>query len=227
MDTFQAPRSRRIWRRLLRWGFRLLYNEMAFTYDTVSRVVSLGQWRDWQRAALDYLNVPPGCAVLELAHGTGDLEIDLYAAGYHPVGVDLSRAMGRIARRKLRRRGLPARLVRARAQALPFAASSFPAVVSTFPTEFIVEPATLSELHRVLAADGRLVVVVNGLLTQRGAVEEALEFAYRATGQRGPWPGDIEGRFARAGFAIRVVEHPLERSVVSLLVATKTPPART
>lgn len=221
MSTVHPSPLRRAWTRLLRLGFRLLYNEMAFTYDTVSRVVSLGQWRDWQRVALEHLDAPPGAAILELAHGTGDLQIDLLAAGFGPVGVDVSRAMGRIARRKLRGRALPARLVRARAQALPFAANSFPAAVSTFPTEFIVDPATLAELARVLAPGGRLVVVVNGLLTRRGVAEEALEFAYRATGQRGPWPGDIEGRFADAGFAFARVDHPLDGSLVSLIVATK------
>ncbi|MCZ7544410.1 MAG: hypothetical protein M5R40_13175 [Anaerolineae bacterium] len=41
----------RLWWALVRFGFRLLYNELAFTYDLVSRVVSLGQWRAWQRAA--------------------------------------------------------------------------------------------------------------------------------------------------------------------------------
>ena len=109
---------------------------------------------------------------------------------------------------------------------LPFAANSFPAAVSTFPTEFIVDPATLAELARVLAPGGRLVVVVNGLLTRRGVAEEALEFAYRATGQRGPWPGDIEGRFADAGFAFARVDHPLDGSLVSLIVATKQGPKR-
>ena len=43
-----APQSRpqnsleKTWWSLIRFGFRLLYNEMAFTYDTVSWVVSLG-----------------------------------------------------------------------------------------------------------------------------------------------------------------------------------------
>jgi hypothetical protein len=46
-----------LWWRLVRFGFRLLYNEMAFTYDAVSAVVSLGEWRSWQRAALNFL--PP------------------------------------------------------------------------------------------------------------------------------------------------------------------------
>ena len=101
-----------LWWRLVRFGFRLLYNEMAFTYDWVSYAVSLGEWRCWQRAALKHLNVQSGARILELAHGTGNLQIDLHALGYHVLGYDLSPYMGQIAQRKLNAHHLPARLAR-------------------------------------------------------------------------------------------------------------------
>src|SRR5258708_2084067 len=121
------------WWSLVHFGFRLLYNEMAFTYDTVSWIVSLGEWRSWQRAALKQLNVSPGAVVLEIAHGTGNMQIDLRTAGLQSVGVDFSSYMGGIASRKLVRHRIAFRLARARAQALPFPDASFPAVVSTLP----------------------------------------------------------------------------------------------
>lgn len=224
-DTTQRSAATKAWWRLVRFGFRLLYNELAFTYDTVSAVVSLGQWREWQRAALPHLAASPGATVLELAHGTGNFQIDLRAAGYRPVALDLSRTMGRLADRKLRRWGARPALVRARAQALPFPDGRFPAVVSTFPTEFIVAPATLGEVYRVLQPGGRLVVVFGGLLTGQGPVAEGLEFAYRVTGQRAPWPVDVEGRLAAAGFVARLAQEDLPRSTVLLVVAEKTAPA--
>src|SRR5512144_2064080 len=108
---------------LLRFGFRLLYNELAWTYDFVSWSVSMGQWRAWQRTALPYLY---GGRVLEVGHGTGNMLLDLLSLGFTPVGLDLSRGMGRIARRKLRRVSgtrAPAAplapLVRGRVEALP------------------------------------------------------------------------------------------------------------
>lgn len=215
------PLPLRVWRRLVRFGFRLLYNEMAFTYDLVSQIVSLGEWRCWQRAALSHLDVAPGARVLEIAHGTGNLQLDLRAAGLHSVGLDLSRAMGRIARRKLTRRGIMPALVRGRAQALPFPNGSFPAVLSTFPTEFIVDPATLAEVYRVLQPGGRLVFVPNGTLTGGGPARQGLELAYRATGQRGPWPPGVEARFEDAGFALTAAKVLCKRSYATVLIATK------
>lgn len=209
------------WWRLVKFGFRLLYNEMAFTYDAVSWIVSLGEWRSWQRAALKHLKVEPGQQVLELAHGTANLQIDLHAAGIPSIGLDFSPYMGAIARRKLSRRGIPFRLVRARAQALPFPDGTFAAVVSTFPTEFIVDPATIAEVYRVLKPGGRLVFVPNGQLTGGGVARQGLEVAYRATGQRGPWPNHIEERFTGTGFILMQAVEPCRISVAQVVIAQK------
>jgi ubiquinone/menaquinone biosynthesis C-methylase UbiE len=177
------------WWRLVRWGFHLLYNQMAFTYDVVSKVVSLGAWRCWQRAALKHIGTPADCPrVLEVAHGTGDLQSDLKRAGYHTVGYDLSASMGRIACRKLHRQGLTPLLTRGFAQALPFPADHFDAVVTTFPSEFIIDPLTLREVWRVLKADGRMVIVPGALFTARGLPQRVLDWLYRITGQRETGP---------------------------------------
>lgn len=210
----------RIWWGLVRFGFRLLYNELAFAYDAVAWLASLGEWWRWQRTALNHLTAPPGATVLELAHGTGDFQRALRRAAYRTVALDLSLAMGRLAHRKLRRSHLPAPLVRGRGQALPFADRRFPAVISTFPTEFIVAPETLAEIYRVLAPGGRLIVVFTGVLTG-GAARNALDLAYRVTGQRGPWPDTILSRVEAAGFHAQIVVEALPRSAALLLIADK------
>jgi ubiquinone/menaquinone biosynthesis C-methylase UbiE len=213
----------KLWWRLVRFGFRLLYNECAFTYDWVSWLVSLGAWRCWQRASLKHLNVAPGDGlILELAHGTGNLQIDLQTAGYRTIGFDLSPHMGRIAGRKLRGAGLSARLVRGMAQQLPFNDGAFAAVVSTFPTNFIVMPETLREVNRVLAHGGRLVIVPNGVLTTGGVTEKGIEWLYRITGQHGEGGNaSLADFFTPYGFDATMVQETCPRSIAQVIIAQK------
>lgn len=209
------------WWRLVRLGFRLLYNEMAWTYEGVSWVVSLGKWRTWQRTALKHLP-PPTAFVLELAHGTGNLQLDLHAAGYQCAGLDLSRTMGIIARRKLKRNHIVAPLVRGAGQALPLANASFDAVVSTFPTPFIFDHETLHEIYRVLKPNGRLVIVINGLLTSNNIASKSLEWAYRITGQRDQGQLTLDDIFANTGFSVQFISEPCPRSIAQLIIADKS-----
>lgn len=209
------------WWGLVRFGFRLLYYELAWTYDVVSKVVSLGKWRIWQRTGIAYLNVEPGALILELAHGTGDMQIDLANGGYRTIGLDLSPYMGHLAARKVRRAGHLARLVRGSAFYLPLPDEAFAGVFSTFPTEFFIQSSTLQEVSRVLVPGGRFVIVVNGLLTGSGLVSRLLEWLYRITGQRGPWPEEPLRNFEEAGFSHELIEVNVERSQVLILVATK------
>jgi ubiquinone/menaquinone biosynthesis C-methylase UbiE len=211
------------WWALVRFAFRLLYNELAFTYDWVSKFVSFGAWRCWQRQALAHLAPVSGPFVLELAHGTGDLQLDLHAAGYRTVGYDLSPAMGRIAHAKLKRKGIAADLVRGTAGRLPFADTTFSAVISTFPTDFIVAPDTLREVHRVLRADGRLIIVPNAVFTGGGVSKNMLDWLYRITGQRGDTQYDVRPYFEPHGFAVQVVQMPCPRSLVTVVIAQKKP----
>ena len=146
-----------LWQRLVAFGFRLLYNELAWLYDPVSWLTSLGRWRRWQRTALAYL--PPAGRVLEVAPGPGHLLAELAGAGYQVAGLDLSPAMLRLARRRLAHWRFDVALCRGRAQALPFAAECFDAVVLTFPTPFVYQAEFLAGLARILRSPGRLVVV--------------------------------------------------------------------
>ncbi len=213
---------RRLWFSLVRLGFHLLYNEMAFTYDHVSRIVSLGAWNCWQRAGIDFLCDPGDVPVLELAHGTGDLQLDLYDAGYRAVGCDLSPFMGRIASHKLRRFELPDCLLRARAQQLPFSDGSFAAVIATFPTDFIIEPDTLREVHRVLVPCGSFVIVASGVFVGQGILKRLLEWAYQITGQRRRTNLDMSAYFSGYGFSAEMIEADCPGSRALIILAQKS-----
>lgn len=223
---------RKLWIALVRLGFRLLYQEMAWTYDAVSWLVSLGEWRRWQATALPYVQ---GRTVLELGHGPGHLLFSLQSVNYAMFGVDLSPQMGRMAQRRLRKYRLPANLVRAKAQALPFKPAYFDTIISTFPTDYIVDAETLAAVHRVMKANGRFIVVPEGHLTGRGTLHRIIDWLFRITGQRDGtfsvdeaqnWPHPdlwepFRQRFETAGFSLEIEHITLARSVATLFIAQK------
>src|SRR5512139_2655394 len=102
--TGLCPMKNTLPRRLVRFGFHLLYYELAFTYDAVAWLVSLGQWQAWGRTVLKRVRGP---RVLEIGHGPGHLLIALARSGHlQPVGIDLSPQMIRLARRNIRQAGV-------------------------------------------------------------------------------------------------------------------------
>lgn len=192
-------RTDRVRATLCKLAFESLYGPLAWAYDWVSHTFFLGQWRLWQRAAIPHII---GERVLEVGMGTGNLQIDLARAGLQAWGVDLSPQMLRRAAGKARRLGLtPLRACRARAQALPFSSAYFDSIVCTFPSEYIIDPMTLSELSRVLRPGGRLVVVPGGWLKPRGVQGKAFEGVARVVYgcKRAPGEADIEAVVGQAG----------------------------
>ena len=215
-------------KRIWRFGFRLLYNECAFSYDMVSAAVSLGRWRSWQRSALAFLPAPEAGLALELAPGTGDLQIDLLSAGYRTVALDLSPSMARLAQRKLARHGLPAALARGDAARLPFQSSSVAALVCTFPTSFILQPQTLTEVERVLKREGRAVVVLAGFLSGRSLVRRLIRSLYRLSGQAYREINDeaIRELFKTPGLVADTRALRMEDSVAQIVILSKDPGER-
>ena len=133
--------------RLYVWATHRLYDELAWVYDVVSWCVSLGHWSGWRRAALEHVQ---GKRVLELGFGTGELLLEMAEHGLKPVGLDASAAMHQVTARKVARSGLEIPRVRGISQVMPFPDESFDSVVCTFPAEYILHPATLHEVARVL-----------------------------------------------------------------------------
>ncbi|GAB4568331.1 MAG: class I SAM-dependent methyltransferase [Anaerolineales bacterium] len=140
-------------RRFMQFFFHLLYHPFAFTYDLVAWVVSFGKWKDWVFSIFPLIE---GTRILELGHGPGHLQRFLLDRGLNPVAIDESTQMGHLARRRL---GVKQKLVRGLSQSLPYPSGYFDTVVSTFPSEYIFDGRTLSEIKRVLRNSGRLIVL--------------------------------------------------------------------
>jgi len=229
-------RLKEYWVRLLRFGFHLLYNQLAWTYDTVSWLVSFGAWRNWQRAALPYIQGP---YVLEIAHGPGHMLLALYDAGYQVMGIDLSPQMVALSRKRLKKAGAGVPLLQGAAQKLPLRSAHFDSVLVTFPTEFLLAPESLSAMNHVLKENGRLIVVPEAQFTGSSLPQRFIEWLFTVTGQRhqrrpsqkAPAPDQLNSRwdalcaqFLSAGFQLDVHTITLQQSQVTLLLAQKTSP---
>lgn len=207
----------RFWYRFVKFAFRCLYNEFAWAYDLVSRIVSRGRWHDWQRAALPELR---GDRVLDVAFGTGDLLWDMVAKGYRCAGIDLSPHMAHITAKKFRRQEEKAPICRARAQELPFPDGIFDSLVATFPDHFILDPRAQHEMARVLVPGGRLVIVDSGHIVGDDPWSRFLNWAFMITVSPHAWE-EARRSFAHPLFAIERREILDEGSAVDVVVATK------
>jgi ubiquinone/menaquinone biosynthesis C-methylase UbiE len=202
----------------LKLSFRLLYNELAWTYEGVAWLVSFGQWAAWRRASMLFLKEGP---ILELGYGTGSLMADMTARRLAPVGLDLSPYMTRLARQRLLQQGTSLKLVRGEAQHLPFPDTSFANVVATFPTDYILDPETLAAIGRILQPGGCLIVAVMGYLQGPSPLRCFIDWLYQITGQREfPEPKPL-ARLREFGFNGRWEDVQHENARVRLLVAAR------
>ncbi len=174
-------------RALLRLFFYLLYHPFAWAYDLVAALVSFGKWREWVFSVLPYVE---GERVLELGHGPGHLQKALQEQGFSAFGLDLSRQMGALARQRL---GNTARLVQAKAQALPFPKQSFACLIATFPSEYILDRSTLEEAERVLQDGGKIIVLPGVRFRAAKWTWKLLGRLWQATGQEALPPLPVHG----------------------------------
>jgi len=212
----------RLFQLLLRPFYFLLYHQFAWTYDLVAALISLGHWNEWVVSVLPYIH---GRRVLELGHGPGHLQLALQAGGLQAFGLDESRQMGCQAARRLRQGGMEVRLARALAQNLPFAKGSFGSIALTFPSEFIFDPRTLTEITRVLAPGGELVILPFAWLVGIRPLERLAAWLFRVTGEVPPRPGELDPRlkerFSRAGLETRQEIVHQDASLLLFIIARK------
>jgi len=208
--------------RLLQIIFKQLYSNFAWAYDFVAAVVSFGEWKQWGRAVIPFL--PKGQRLLEVGHGPGHLHLTLRQQGYPVIGIDLSPQMNHAAQRRLARTGLSNTLAQANVFRLPFPDEVFGALISTFPTEYISDPEVLAEAYRVLAPDGRLLVVPDAPLRTTGFTGVAGRFIrllYGAGRSTQEVFIDVDERFMQAGFRLTEYHNPTPRADVMVWVCEK------
>jgi SAM-dependent methyltransferase len=130
--------------------------ELRAAYDATYARAEYGEKDALHAKALGLLAPAAGERVLDVGCGGGQFLAYAAAQGLAPVGVDISRE----ALRRARARGV-APLVLAQGERLPFPDGAFRAVACLGNLEHFLDPAAgARELRRVLASDGRAVVML-------------------------------------------------------------------
>lgn len=213
-----------ILRSLIQFGFDRLYTTFAWSYDVVAAAASLGEWKTWGAAAVDFLPqevFASAAPLLEIAHGPGHLHAALRDRRTHVFGIDRSPQMGRITRARCH---YAANLARADAFALPFVDAHFTAVVCTFPASFIFAARALEEITRVLQPGGRCVIVPYATLRGRDPLSRLVAAAHRLTGGAATHAA-IEARvaasFSAAGLRFEAHQVRTPRANVAIWLGSK------
>jgi demethylmenaquinone methyltransferase/2-methoxy-6-polyprenyl-1,4-benzoquinol methylase len=141
-----------------------MFDRIAPRYDLLNRLLSGGTDVRWRRRAVDFLEIPPPCRVLDLCTGTADLLIEALRRdpGNAGLGVDLSRGMLERGQAKLARGGYGARaaLACADGERLPVRAGRFDGALVAFGIRNVADPVrAMREARRALRPGGRIVVL--------------------------------------------------------------------
>ncbi|HEY43208.1 MAG TPA: class I SAM-dependent methyltransferase [Anaerolineae bacterium] len=210
--------SRKLLRTALRIFFEKLYSTYAWAYDLVAWISSMGQWRTWQSAALD--GIPEG-EILEIGHGTGHLLLRLMKLNRKVYGIDPSVQMTRVARKRIRHAGYDPLIILSKAQRMPLPEERFSVILSTFPSEYIFDSDTLSEVYRVMRPEGLFVIVGNIRITGRGLHDRFAAWLYRITGQTGEIMEGWDEPFLDQGFTAQLDRIQQQRAIVIRVIARK------
>ena len=142
-----------------------MFDAIAGNYDFLNHLLSAGIDKRWRQRAVRSLQLTGGERVLDLCTGTADLAIAARTArpsAKSVVGVDFAGAMLGIGLTKLRAKQLDASvtLIRGDATAIPLVDGAVSAVTIGFGIRNVQNTvAACAEIHRTLAAGGRLAIL--------------------------------------------------------------------
>ena len=204
--------------------FHHFYHSFAWTYDFVAAVVSIGRWNDWVQTIVPYIQ---GATILEIGHGPGNLQHLLRNRDISVIGLDESIQMIHLAKKRLKKAGYKTiNLTRGLAQMLPFPDAKFDSVISTFPSEYVMDPRTLSGIYRVLREDGCFIVMPAAWIVGKKILDKAAAWLFRITGETPTeFIGVASARFVppleKAGFQVVARQVEIRSSNVLILIASK------
>jgi ubiquinone/menaquinone biosynthesis C-methylase UbiE len=131
-----------------------IYTFFARVYDFAVTVLPV--WKNWLNQTLPHIQGPK---VLEVSFGTGYL-LTQYADKFETYGIDYNEKFLSVAENNLKKKGITAKLQKGNVECLPFDDEVFDCVVNTMAfTGYPDGQKAMSELHRVLKQQGKLVLI--------------------------------------------------------------------
>ena len=201
-----------------------MFDRISGVYDRMNRVMTAGMDQKWRQRAADLARLQQGDRALDLCCGTGDLSLilaDRVGPAGEVIGADFSQPMLDLAGEKAVGGDVTQlRFEWADALELPYPGDTFDALTIAFGARNLADlDLGLSEMYRVLAPGGRLVILeitqparqplksFYGLwfdrlvpLLGKVAGDEAA-YGYLPSSVRSfPDPETLAGRMAAAGF---------------------------
>jgi len=146
-------------------GVRQMFDDIAYRYDLLNRLLSFGIDRRWRRFAVSQLGIPKNGRVLDIATGTCDVALEV-AEQTDPsvmiVGEDFTQGMLVQGQTKLKKslHGQRIMLVNAPCEEIPHPDNCFDGITIAFGIRNVVDrQAGLNEMYRVLKPGGRVVIL--------------------------------------------------------------------
>ena len=140
-----------------------MFNNIAFRYDFLNSLLSLGIHKGWRKKAIKILSEKKPKTILDVASGTADFAIEALKTNAEKViGVDISEGMLNVGKEKIKRLNLISKieLQVADAEHLPFADNTFDAMTVGFGVRnFEHLELGLKDMLRVLKPSGNLVII--------------------------------------------------------------------
>jgi len=135
---------------------RRLFATIADRYDLITRLLSFGRDQRWKERLVDFAGVRPGCLVLDLACGTGDLALEAARRGAVVVGLDITPRMVALAHSKPVAGLRPAWIV-GDMMAIPMKSGTFDVVTTGYGLRNVPDlDGALREIQRTLRPGGVL-----------------------------------------------------------------------
>ncbi len=142
-----------------------MFNTISRRYDTINRILSLGQDKSWRKKMAKQLPRKDMIHLLDLATGTADQIISLFENSPQiekAVGIDMAEKMIALAKKKMAPKPFSGKVkfLCANAEELPFEDDMFDVVTISFGIRnFENKEKALKEIHRVLKKEGRLLIL--------------------------------------------------------------------